>query len=67
MKFKKFFVKPARDGLIIRDPRTLKPLKMEGEMKPRNSYWLRRIKDEDVIIEVQSSSKPKTSKKGEKS
>lgn len=43
------FLKPSRPGLIVRDPETGKPLAEEGETKPRNSYWLRRKKDNDVI------------------
>ena len=41
-------VKPKK-GLLVRDPETRKPLKASGEDKPRNTYWLRRIKDESVI------------------
>ena len=41
-------VKPKK-GLLVRDPETREPLKTSGEDKPRNTYWLRRIKDESVI------------------
>ena len=41
-------VKPKK-GLLVRDPETREPLKAKGEEKPRNTYWLRRIKDESVI------------------
>lgn len=42
-------VKPAA-GLIVRDPDTGEKLKPDGETKPRNSYWLRRLADRDVEI-----------------
>jgi hypothetical protein len=35
-------------GLIVRDPVTKIPLAADGETKPRNSYWLRRLADGDV-------------------
>lgn len=43
------FLKPGRDGLLVRDPVTGKPLDPNGETKPRNSYWLRRISDGDAV------------------
>lgn len=55
------FLKPGRSGLIVRDPITLKPLDEKGESKPRNSYWLRRIRCGDAIASKASrSSGPKT-------
>ncbi|MGL4225950.1 MAG: DUF2635 domain-containing protein [Vibrio sp.] len=42
-------VKPL-NGLIVRDPETREPLSLEGETKPRNPYWLRRVKDKSVAI-----------------
>ncbi|PJC85297.1 DUF2635 domain-containing protein [Vibrio sp. HA2012] len=42
-------VKPQK-GLLVRDPDTREPLKAAGEEKPRNPYWLRRIKDKSVIL-----------------
>ncbi len=42
-------IKPL-NGLIVRDPETREPLKAEGEEKPRNPYWLRRIKDQSVVL-----------------
>ncbi|ELB3891404.1 DUF2635 domain-containing protein [Morganella morganii] len=41
-------------GLTVRDPETLQPLAEKGEYKPRNAYWLRRLKDGDVT-EVQAA------------
>lgn len=45
----KLKIKPAKKGLIVRDPNDGKPLKETGEEKPRNIYWLRRIKDKSVV------------------
>lgn len=47
-----FEIKPAVKGKLVkmvRDPVTYEALKVAGEIKPRNSYWLRRIKEGDVI------------------
>lgn len=49
-------IKPKVKGLLVRDPITREPLKASGEMKPRNTYWLRRILDASVI-EVDSKKK----------
>ena len=51
-------VKPKK-GLLVRDPKSRKPLEEAGEEKPRDTYWLRRLKDESVI-EVKSIAKAKT-------
>lgn len=40
-------VKPVQ-GAVVRDPETKKLLAASGEMKPQNSYWLRRLRDGDV-------------------
>lgn len=45
----KLYIKPARTGQIVRDPDTFRPLDEQGEMKPRNTYWLRRLKDGDAV------------------
>ncbi|MCY9805320.1 DUF2635 domain-containing protein [Vibrio scophthalmi] len=44
-----FKIKP-QTGLTVRDPETREPLKAAGEEKPRNTYWLRRVKDKSVTI-----------------
>jgi hypothetical protein len=44
-----FFIKPAREGLIVRDPATRIPLAPSGEEKPHNAFWLRREADKDVV------------------
>lgn len=42
-------IKPV-SGLTVRDPETYQPLAVEGEVKPRTAYWLRRLKDGDVVL-----------------
>ncbi|MUH95226.1 DUF2635 domain-containing protein [Aliivibrio fischeri] len=54
-------IKPQK-GLLVRDPITRTPLSEKGEIKPRNTYWLRRIKDESVI-ELDKTSKEKVKEK----
>ncbi|EOC6673540.1 DUF2635 domain-containing protein [Escherichia coli] len=41
-------IKPAA-GKAIRDPLTMKLLASEGEEKPRNSFWIRRLAAGDVV------------------
>lgn len=43
-------IKPASKGLLVRDPITRNPLDMKGELKPRNTYWLRRVQDASVVL-----------------
>lgn len=38
-----------KEGYIVRDPQSHRPLKAEGEDKPRSQYWLRRLRDGDVV------------------
>lgn len=45
----RLFLKPSRPGLIVRDPRSKKPLPDAGAPKPDNSYWRRRMRAGDVI------------------
>ena len=42
-------IKPA-PGLTVRDPDSYAPLAVEGEKKPRTGFWLRRLKDGDVVV-----------------
>lgn len=42
-------LRPAREGLIVRDPVTHAALAPEGESKPLNTYWRRRLRDGDVV------------------
>jgi hypothetical protein len=43
------FVKPA-EGMIVPNPDTNTALAPEGEMVPREIYWLRRIADGSVTL-----------------
>lgn len=51
------FVKPA-DGLVIPDPDRYDTLPAEGRDVPASDFWLRRLRDDDVMaaeppVEVQ--------------
>lgn len=43
-------VKPAKSGLVIRDPFTKRALADEGGRVPDTSFWRRRIADGDVVL-----------------
>lgn len=47
------FLKPGVDAsgapLFVRDPQSGKPLDASGEWKPRDAFWLHRLRDKDVI------------------
>jgi Protein of unknown function (DUF2635) len=47
------FLKPALDAagkaLLVRDPMTLKPLAAAGEWKAQAQYWIRRLRDKEVV------------------
>ncbi len=45
----KFKIKPKLLAQKVLDPITFKALSDKGENKPRNSYWLRRLKDGSII------------------
>lgn len=42
------FVKP-KDGLVVRDPATKRALPAEGAEVPETGYWMRRLRDGDVV------------------
>jgi Protein of unknown function (DUF2635) len=42
-------VKPA-PGKLVRDPVTYRHLALEGEDKPRNQYWIRRLQEGSVVM-----------------
>ena len=42
------FVKPA-PGRLVRDPHTKRPLPAEGCEVPETSYWLRRLRSDDIL------------------
>jgi len=44
----KIFVK-AVTGRSVRDPETKEILSEIGELKPKNGFWLKRIKQGDVV------------------
>ncbi|CAH7322839.1 conserved hypothetical protein [Vibrio chagasii] len=56
-----FQIKPAKPGLLVKDPQTREPLKKRGELKPRTAYWLRRLADNSVVL-VNDTAKPTTEK-----
>jgi hypothetical protein len=57
------FIKPAMieiagEGTVlahVRDPLSMIPLAKDGEWKPRSSYWLRRLRDKEVVEASQPS------------
>lgn len=53
-------VKPA-EGLVVRNPADAKALPPKGKTVPRNAYWLRRLKDGDVV-EVEAKPEKKESR-----
>lgn len=61
-KVQTFKIKP-KQGVTVKDPDTLVPLKKEGEDKPRNAYWLRRVKDGDCIVIEPKTATKRTAKK----
>jgi hypothetical protein len=60
-----FFIRP-KEGLRIADPQTGDYLPAGGMLMPRSGFWLRRLKDGDVIAVAppvaQSKSKAKEAK-----
>ena len=51
-------LKPAAASLVVRDPVTRLPLAAEGEAKPLDTYWSRRLVDGDVVIVEQPPPPP---------
>jgi len=45
----KIYLKPARIGLLVRNPERGGHLPPEGAWVTRNAYWLRRENDNDVV------------------
>jgi len=54
---KDVFVKPA-PGLTVRDPGDYSALPVTGTYKPKNTYWIRRLRDGDVM-ETRPPARPK--------
>lgn len=47
-------VKPA-PGRAVRDPRSRKVLPATGWDVPETSFWLRRVRDKDVLVEPKTA------------
>lgn len=68
----KKFLKPCKPGARVRDPfmEGMPLLRDEGEWKPVNVYWLRRLRFGDVVeAQPEAASKPELKalpKKGDK-
>lgn len=60
-----FFLKP-KPGVRVRDNMTKKPLAASGETKPRNSYWLRRVREQSVDVVNPESVDEKASTKSKR-
>lgn len=58
------FATPA-PGKRVLDPATREPLPAGGKLVPETSYWLRRLRDGDIVAGMQraTESKPKAGKK----
>ncbi|MCX8507223.1 MAG: DUF2635 domain-containing protein [Alphaproteobacteria bacterium] len=50
-------IKP-KDGLTVRDPDSMVALPPEGQIVPRNDYWLRRLEQGDVDLIDDAKSTP---------
>lgn len=48
------FIKP-KNGIIIRDPITKAPVPETGREVPESGYWMRRLRDGDIIKESVST------------
>ncbi|AAC23157.1 DUF2635 domain-containing protein [Haemophilus influenzae] len=57
-----FKIKP-KTGLLIRDPETFELLSESGEDKPKISYWLNHLKNGDVELVTETTTKAKNSNK----
>lgn len=55
--FASMFVVPAA-GLTVLDPDTRKPLDAAGGYVPRTTYWLRRVREGDVVEMAAEPGKP---------
>lgn len=59
---KTIFIKPTA-STVVRDPTTFAALSADGEEKPDNAYWRRRLQEGSVEIVDQSVPKIPTRKK----
>jgi len=61
----RMIIKPS-GNFLVRDPVTKAHLKPEGEVKPRNNYWLRRLASGEVVeVEQQGGRQAIETKKQE--
>lgn len=61
-------IKPARAGLVVKDPDTLIPIPESGiEVEISKVYWQRRLLDGDIVVdEISVTATPKAkAQKGE--
>lgn len=55
-----FHIKPSSPDLVVVDPVTREQLPADGAEKPRDTYWLRRLREGDVVeLEAKPASKSK--------
>jgi hypothetical protein len=52
----------AAPGRRVRDDHTLQLLAPDGEWKPRSTYWMRRLRDADVIEAQQPTARREKAK-----
>jgi hypothetical protein len=45
----RLFVVPAKEGSVIRYPKSVRVLSVVGGYVPKNQYWMRRVADKDVL------------------
>ena len=55
-------VRPARAGLVVLDPASLRPVPEEGAVVPWNSYWQRRVNEGGLVVVDDSKPKRRTTK-----
>lgn len=60
----KRYIKPAREGLVVRRPSDDRPLPAEGAEVDWSGYWMRR-KAEGSIVEAQPPKPTKAKPQGE--
>lgn len=54
----KRYIKPAKPGLVVRQPHNARPLPDDGAEVEWNSHWMRRLADGSVV----KATPPKTPK-----
>lgn len=52
------YVKPARQGLVVRRPHNARPLPAEGDWVEWTSYWMRRMAEGSVVKATPPKAKP---------